>query len=573
VFACLCGCTDADGSLESRSDPQPSSPRIDQPQQPQPQPQPHPEPEPEPEPEPQPQPPQPPPHSPPPLPPEPTCVLPELPPKADGARLSAAWKQLEPGMRAQMSAELAKQNTTVLYNTQLTTANLLIHAEYTRDVETIEALASLYDLAFDALVVRTAALYYYATPPGASAPVRESVWALPKPTRMWTRPATAGFSVGPETVLDVAQFLYAVSRVVRIAAEMPDPPAALVSFTERVVPVILEDHYLRWIDRAPGKPGSFQTRGWDCNGGTYGHREHVENLIDRRYGTAALPTPGGSPPPYCNMLRDVDLWIISGVVEMLAADRLAPERIQMAPDVRDGLTSYVTRGNLLITGRSVQTALDTGTGPTDGKILDPDGMNGHPDGNYSGYTKTSDACANCLTVGSCTCPEFPGWSNVATKTPKVAPVGAQGTGWDISHARRLVSVFDSFRRNRGLVPEVTFTDEDARAFARQMAFAVWNGDMDKPSFATFFSGANGWFRVNYAARPAFGYPPSSMTSSAPLAGYGFWAELEPALGPPLRAAFGAIDVPGDTSDAQAQRVLQALPSFAPYRVDEDSCGW
>src|SRR5690606_2955298 len=159
------------------------------------------------------------------------------------------------------------------------------------------------------------------------------------------------------------------------------------------------------------------------------------------------------------------------------------------------LRSYVALGAALIANRSVATEVRAPTGPAEGKILDPNGFDGHPGSDYAGYTDTSADCASCTKPGACTCAAFPGWGDAATKTPKRAPVPRKGVGWDISHARRLVSVFDSFRRHRAIVDGLTFTEDDARAYARQMAFAVWDGNVESPSFATYFSGANGWYRV------------------------------------------------------------------------------
>lgn len=502
------------------------------------------------------------------------CVPPEAPRPEDAARVAAAWQRLEPKLTSAVVTTLAAgQSSYVLYDTQLQTANLLLHAEYARDVAQLEGLARVYEPAFDALVPRTEAFYYYAVPAGGGAPVRESVWTLPTPTRMWTDAAPAGLSVGPESVLVSSQFLYAASRLVRVITEMPSPPAALTRFAAKALPVIVDDHYRRWIDKAPGLPGSFQVRGWGCNTGTYSHREHLQNLQARSYGTAALPSPPATPAGYCNTMTDTDLWLIAGTLEILAAHRRSPARVPLPASVVASFESYVALGLTVVKGRIGTTTLDSPAGPVQGMVFDPGGFDGHPDMNYVGYTDTSPACRTCTAVGQCTCPEFPGWTTATPSTPRLPPQPVSGVAWDISHARRLVSVFDSFRRHRAVVPAVAFTDVEAKAFARQVAFGVWNGDLASPQFATFFDGRNGWYRVNYSSRSAFGYPPGSMTSSAPLCGYGFWAELEPALRPALDAAFAKIDTPPDTTDGQALKVIQGLPEHMPYRVEPNACGF
>ncbi|MBI2896938.1 MAG: hypothetical protein HYY06_25495 [Deltaproteobacteria bacterium] len=505
-----------------------------------------------------------------------SCVGPEAPSAIDADRVADAWQRLEPRLRDGVITQLAAGAPYVLYDTQLTTANLLIHAEYARDVAQLEGLARVYGPAFDALVPQTEAHFYWASPGGVE--TRESVWPLSRPARMWNDAPTGELSVGHESVLVASQFLYAAARLVRVTAEMPRPPGELSTFAAKAVPVIVDDHYRRWIETTPGQPGSWQVRGWACNSGTFSHREHLDNLLHRRYGTDALPGRGADPPAYCNALTDVDLWMIAGVLEVLAAHQRSPALVPLAAEVKLELESYVALGLAVVKSRFGERTVQSPSGPALGLVIDPGGFDGHPDYDYSGYTETSAACSECTSVGQCTCAEFPGWVTEGTP-PRVPPQPLTGVSWDISHARRLVSVFDSFRRHRALLPtawadaSVQFTDEEARAFARQIAFGVWSGDLLDPQFATFLDGTNGWYRVNYSNRPAFGYQPFAMTASAPLCGYAFWKELEPALGPALSAAFARIDTPPDTTDEQAMKIIQALPEAMPYRVEPNACGW
>ncbi len=497
-------------------------------------------------------------------------MKPDPPDPGDLDRLAKAWLRLEPTLSTAVATKVAASNPQVLYDTQLTTANLLMHAEYARDAVTLEGLARVYQPAFDGIATESEAFFYYASPGGVEIP--QSVWPLSRPTRMWTAAPTAGLSAGPESVLSSSQFLYAASRLVRVTAEMPAPSAALVSFRDAALPVIVVDHYARWIDVIPGQPGSFQVRGWGCHSGTYSHRQHLENLLGRRYGTAALPGKGSNPPSYCNALTDTDMWIVAGVLEILAAHARSPALVPLEPAVKAMFEAHAELGAKLIRSRFGAQTLTSPKGSVQGLTIDPGGFDGHPDHAYTGYTATSAACTGCVSVGGCTCDEFPGYVTAGGPV-KHPPEPLSGVSWDISHARRLVSVFDSMRRHRGILPKEHITDDEARAFARQIAFAVWDGDLTTPRFATFLDGSNGWYRVNYSGRVAFGYPPWSMTPLAPLCGYGFWKELEPGLGPALRAAWARIDAPPDTTDAQAMRIIQGLPEAMPYRVEERACGW
>ncbi|WP_439686864.1 hypothetical protein MNJPNG_18840 [Cupriavidus oxalaticus] len=126
-------------------------------------------------------------------------------------------------------------------------------------------------------------------------------------------------------------------------------------------------------------------------------------------------------------------------------------------------------------------------------------------------------------------------NTVETRIPAdgIAPV--DGVGWDISHARRLVHVFDAIERNRGalsrvfgVAPAALPAAEVPAAFARQLRMRVWNRDRDQPLFANYYSGANGWYRVNYDNGTGYcmeGYPPYGLSESFPAGGYASWGQL------------------------------------------------
>ena len=114
------------------------------------------------------------------------------------------------------------------------------------------------------------------------------------------------------------------------------------------------------------------------------------------------------------------------------------------------------------------------------------------------------------------------------------------TGWDISHARRLVHAMDALERNRVAMKNVfSLTDvqlsssELAKAFANTLVAVIWNGDMEYPLFSNYFSGANGWFRVAYDNKTGQcreGTRPFGMTVSFPTGGYITWARYNPTIG-------------------------------------------
>jgi hypothetical protein len=116
----------------------------------------------------------------------------------------------------------------------------------------------------------------------------------------------------------------------------------------------------------------------------------------------------------------------------------------------------------------------------------------------------------------------------------------QDTGWDISHARRLVPALDALDRNRKAMKSVFSLDESelpakglSKAFANTLVAAIWNGNADRPLFSNYWSGANGWFRVAYdngAGQCTEGYPPYGMSDSFLTGGYITWASYRPVIG-------------------------------------------
>lgn len=116
----------------------------------------------------------------------------------------------------------------------------------------------------------------------------------------------------------------------------------------------------------------------------------------------------------------------------------------------------------------------------------------------------------------------------------------QDTGWDISHARRLVHAIDAVERNRislekfsGLNQTQIPSSELFAAFANTLIEDVWNGDAAYPLFSNFLSGANGWYRVAYdngTGECREGTPPYGLTTSFASGGYITWSQYHPQIG-------------------------------------------
>jgi hypothetical protein len=112
------------------------------------------------------------------------------------------------------------------------------------------------------------------------------------------------------------------------------------------------------------------------------------------------------------------------------------------------------------------------------------------------------------------------------------------TGWDLSHARRLVPALDALERNR-LALKAVFSVSDyqlpaptlSKAFAGTLINMVWNGNKASPLFSNYWSGSNGWLDAYYSnGECSEGFRPHGVTDSFPTGGYITWARHYPLIG-------------------------------------------
>lgn len=432
---------------------------------------------------------------------------PRNPPSGARAAVLAAFDADQAFLEALVPLPPAAFTTTGLYNLQLYTAPMLKYATSFGDVALVERLSALYDRAFARLRVETKYMFYYLCRQG-SCP-RQTDVTIPA-TRMWTDPPLSGSTARYESVLNSAQFAFAVARVIEFTAELPaaQRPPALVSFVRRWLPVILNEHYLRWT---LGSPGVFQRTGWGCGQGSFNATDELKNLLARRYGTSALPA--AQPYGHCNAVWDLDLWLVAGVGELLMANKADPALVPMGTALHAGLTNFFRLGDALMANRTVRTSLRDGAGvAVEGRLFDPGAMSTHQDYAYAGD------------LGS----TFPGWL-VKGGAPVRPPHRVPGVGWDNSHARRLVTVLDTMRR--ATIPlSVSYPSRaDLVGFARQISWKVArrDGQGRTVGFNNFMDGSNGWYRVNYHGMGlGDGTPPGGLAPFVVGSGYGAWGAYE-----------------------------------------------
>jgi hypothetical protein len=204
-------------------------------------------------------------------------------------------------------------------------------------------------------------------------------------------------------------------------------------------------------------------------------------------------------PPYCHTLQDTDLWLLTTSAQLAA---LARGGVSVGLDAaqRARLEALVAENVALLQERTVRGPITDGGGRLAvGAMIEPDGYDTHEEHRHSAYEGETPPPAGLTAV-------------------------APAAGWDTCHNARVVPVFDSLlavRDTLGLAwPDAGVVDE----LANQYAWANFNGDLAAPLFSNFVSGANGWYRWEYAGRPGFGYAPWDLSVCGYSSGYGLWGD-------------------------------------------------
>lgn len=405
-------------------------------------------------------------------------------------QINQLWNQ----KKAQYAEMLKKsgENPRILYNIQGETNNLLKYAGYCQKYTLLDELSGLYLQSLDTLT--TTDQYLYAYYPGSP---RLSVHPLDKKYRMWVDKQKP---IGKESILYSSQFLYLLSDTVSIIADIkrekrtPIMKEALNKF----IPLLIE-HYDRWIFNTPGH---FQVRGWGCKfEGKYvptglNHLEFLNKKLDKKLGN-------GSSPAYCNSVTDVDMWIIAGVANILVVYKKEKDIVLIKPDEYKRLLSFVMMGSKLLENRFIYTQLKNFDGqPVNGTLFQPGTGEEHPDHAFDGYSGN----------------EFP-----EVDPTNKSKFRKKGVGWDLSHARRFVHVFETLLKSKDILGLEFPTKDHIGKMANQLIYATFNRDFKKPLFTNFMDGTNGWYRVNYSGRKGFGYGPWDLSIAVMTGGYGFWS--------------------------------------------------
>ncbi|MCC7299565.1 MAG: hypothetical protein IT583_00605 [Verrucomicrobia bacterium] len=482
--------------------------------------------------------------------------------------INNVWKNNRQYLIDQISTYVNGDGSTsesyTLYDMGTFTGSLLYYAKVTGDRQLLDELAEVYLAAFPKLATNMSQYVYSYWPAYHGVSNNLSVHALSPPASMWidTPKMVDGVSIGAEDVLPSAQFVYQLAQMCNAIADIPPAERGgyshLNTFITNYVPVILNDHYKRWIFAAntATSKGVFGVHGYTGTNQLYNHSEFLQHKYARDF--------HGSPTDwsYMNAVKDDDMYIITGVVEMLAANQKDSTNIPISgtipggADFKTSLYAYAKLGSDLLASRLTDSALLNFTGEAaTGANFDVGVWDDHPDYFYSGCTNAT--------------------------TPQGLPhQPANDVGWDISHARRFISTFNTLRDNytilqAGYSSFPSFpTDATMTKLANQLVYGAFNKDLNQPLTANYMTGTNGWYRVGYSyngAPPDEGFPPYGFPQEGALAGYNFWAKYNPDIAVMENAIWNKIrtlyttDVSGHFREGVTPVAIQLYSSGANPR--------
>lgn len=346
-----------------------------------------------------------------------------------------------------------------------------------------------------------------------------STQTLDKYYKMWVD-GQDSLNPSVEDVLSSAQFLAMISYAVFEISKMSTSvrTAVMINFVNKFVPV-LNSHYNRWVfgvhvNGSAQAMGHFQRKAWGCKyNGNYvpsmlTHREVMQKLYGNLFGN-------GSSNHYCNAVQDADLWIISGVTSLLASHYTDNSLVPTIPNLIN-YGPYLNISNIVLQNHTTTTSLlDFNGNPVSGAIFGKNDWNGYSEHDYSGYTGLT----------------YPAASDVSP---------LNGTGWDISHGRRFISVLSTIYETN-IILGLTFPDSTQMVkFTNQFIYQVFNKDFTYPSFSNYLDGSNGWYRVNGSG---FGYQPSDLSISVLTGLYGEYIHFNEQVDTVMTSLYNLIHFP------------------------------
>lgn len=235
---------------------------------------------------------------------------------------------------------------------------------------------------------------------------------------------------------------------------------------------------------------------------------------------------------------DVDLWTLAAYAELATIQEAVPSlrehvAAELTPAARQRLVGLLALLRSRLTLSAVESPrLREGRGTA--ADLDRGFWRAYRDNRYAAYAGREPPVS---------CAGAKGEPRVNVR-PESVPLVDSG-GWDFSHARRLVHVIEALDRARAAMsrhyklPPEAVPARLAPAFATALVVRVWNGDEQRPLFANYWDGSNGWYRAGYvSAGNCFeGYGPHGLSDAFALGGFAQWSGARPEIAPLARRVY------------------------------------
>jgi hypothetical protein len=256
---------------------------------------------------------------------------------------------------------------------------------------------------------------------------------------------------------------------------------------------------------------------------------------------------------------DIDLWIVTmyaelaGIQEARADLRDALAR-ELSPTARERLGGLLKLLKARLTLEPVTSPRLKGARAAAGD-LDRGFWRHYRDNRYAAYTDDEPPVS---------CGADKKSPRTLAKAERAAVVGSGG--WDFSHARRLVHVIEALDRQRVATTKHYGLAADAipaglgPAFATALLVRVWNGDTERPLFANYWDGANGWYRAGHSSGGNCfeGYGPFKLSDAFALGGFASWAVHQPGIAPIGRRVYALAESTRDDDAAFVRTYYSGL---------------
>jgi hypothetical protein len=357
--------------------------------------------------------------------------------------------------------------------------------------------------------------------------------------------------INTEVMLDSVQFLALASYVANCLVTNK----ALLSSEEKIfirdTAQIAVEHLLRWREKSE-----------------WGDYKSEMDRLKKIYTAKTEDLKNGSPVFF---FTDKLLWQMTIYAELAgilqANDRLNLDLIKFSDNDKRLLQSHFDMLLKIFSARiSIRHQANSRVGRADLADIDRGYWQYLFDYRYAGYEKEDKPVACRYSEKDKT------KYDIEIHIPVEKVERRQDTGWDFSHARRLVPALDSLARNRVAISDIWSLGQQqlpsktlSKDFANTLIAVIWNGDRERPLFANFWSGANGWYRVAYdigTNQCSEGIQPYGLTDSFPTGGYITWGRYNLTISILGRRIYDLVTSPDGESSSYIAKYFSGISKSA-----------